>query len=102
MLFRSPVAGNTESEEPLGRVLASTGLVVLLVLGVLGAIWLGVCTPTEGAGVGAVGALILALIKGISLREVWQVILAVGKTSGPLLLLLFWRRVRVGSGAGRR
>ncbi len=79
----------TETEEPLGRVLISTGLVVLLVLGVLSAIWFGICTPTEGAGVGAVGALILALIKGITRREVWQVILSVGRTSGPLLLLLF-------------
>ena len=86
---RTQDSGKVGSEEPLGRVLASTGLVVLLVLGVLGAIWLGVCTPTEGAGVGAVGALVLALIKGITLREVWQVILSVGRTSGPLLLLLF-------------
>ena len=78
-----------ESEEPLGRLLYSTGLVVLLVFGVLGAIWFGICTPTEGAGVGAVGSLVLALIRGITLREVWQVILAVGRTSGPLLLLLF-------------
>ena len=78
-----------QQDEPLGRVLASTGLVIVLVLGVLGAIWFGICTPTEGAGVGAVGALILALIKGISLREIWQVILSVGRTSGPLLLLLF-------------
>jgi TRAP-type C4-dicarboxylate transport system permease large subunit len=88
----SPAIGRppeTETEEPLGRVLISTGLVVLLVLGVLSAIWFGVCTPTEGAGVGAVGALVLALIKGITLREVWQVILSVGRTSGPLLLLLF-------------
>jgi len=78
-----------EPQEPLGRLLFSTGLVILLVVGVLGSIWLGVCTPTEGAGVGAVGALVLALIKGITPREVWQVVLAVGRTSGPLLLLLF-------------
>jgi tripartite ATP-independent transporter DctM subunit len=78
-----------EADEPLGRLLASTGLVVLLVAGVLGAIWFGVCTPTEGAGVGAVGALMLAMIKGINPREVWEVILDVGRTSGPLLLLLF-------------
>ena len=64
-------------------------LVVLLILGTLGAIWLGLCTPTEGAGIGAVGALILAVIKGIKPREVWQVVLDVGRTSGPLLLLLF-------------
>ena len=77
------------AEEPLGPLLASTGLVVLLVAGTLAAIWLGWCTPTEGAGVGAVGSLLLALIKGIKPREVWQVVLDVGRTSGPLLLLLF-------------
>ena len=88
------VAGATSipplpAEEPLRDMLASTALVVLLVMGTLGAIWLGFCTPTEGAGVGAVGALVLALIKGIKPREVWQVVLDVGRTSGPLLLLLF-------------
>jgi tripartite ATP-independent transporter DctM subunit len=77
------------SEQPLGPLLRSTGLVVLLVIGVLGAIWLGFCTPTEGAGVGAVGALVLALIKGIRPREIREVVLDVGRTSGPLLLLLF-------------
>jgi tripartite ATP-independent transporter DctM subunit len=82
-------AAAAPAEEPIGPLLFSTGLVVLLVLGVLGSIWLGVCTPTEGAGVGAVGALILAVIKGIKPREVWQVVLDVGRTSGPLLLLLF-------------
>jgi tripartite ATP-independent transporter DctM subunit len=76
-------------EESLRRLLASTGLVILLVAGVLGAIWFGVCTPTEGAGVGAVGAFVLAMVKGIKPREVWQVVLDVGRTSGPLLLLLF-------------
>jgi C4-dicarboxylate transporter, DctM subunit len=76
-------------EEPLGAMLASTALVVVLVASTLGAIWLGLCTPTEGAGLGAVGALILAMIKGIKPREVWQVVLDVGRTSGPLLLLLF-------------
>ncbi len=70
-------------------MLFSTMLVVALILGTLGSIWLGLCTPTEGAGIGAVGALILAMIKGISPREVWQVVLDVGRTSGPLLLLLF-------------
>lgn len=77
------------SDEPIGPLLRSTGLVVVLVMGVLAAIWLGLCTPTEGAGVGAVGALVLALIKGIKPREIRDVVLDVGRTSGPLLLLLF-------------
>jgi tripartite ATP-independent transporter DctM subunit len=76
-------------EEPIGPLLASTGLVLLLIATVLGGIWLGFFTPTEGAGVGAVAALMLALIKGIGTRDIWQVVLNVGRTSGPLLLLLF-------------
>lgn len=80
---------NEADDEPIGPLLFSTALVLALIAGVLGSIWLGLCTPTEGAGVGAVGALILALIKGITWREIWQVVLNVGRTSGPLLLLLF-------------
>jgi TRAP-type C4-dicarboxylate transport system permease large subunit len=70
-------------------MLLSTSLVVFLVAGTLGAIWGGLCTPTEGAGVGAIGALVLAIIRGIRPREIWNVVLDVGRTSGPLLLLLF-------------
>ncbi len=85
----APSAPPVMDDEPISAILASTALVVALILGTLGAIWLGLCTPTEGAGVGAIGALILAVIKGIKPREVWQVVLDVGRTSGPLLLLLF-------------
>ncbi len=84
-----PLGGYDMDEKPIMPLLFSTALVLALIAGVLGSIWLGFCTPTEGAGVGAVGALILALIKGITWREVWQVVLNVGRTSGPLLLLLF-------------
>jgi len=77
------------TDEEFRKMIFSTLLVVALILGTLGAIWLGLCTPTEGAGIGAVGAMLLAVIKGIKPREVWQVVLDVGRTSGPLLLLLF-------------
>jgi tripartite ATP-independent transporter DctM subunit len=83
------IAPSAGDEQSIGAMLASTMLVILLILGTLGAIWLGLCTPTEGAGIGAVGSLILAIIKGIKPREVWHVVLDVGRTSGPLLLLLF-------------
>ncbi len=78
-----------EDEQSIRAMVQSTLLVIILILGTLGAIWLGLCTPTEGAGIGAVGAFTLAVIKGIRIREVWQVVLDVGRTSGPLLLLLF-------------
>jgi C4-dicarboxylate transporter, DctM subunit len=67
----------------------STLLVIALVLGTLGGIWLGVFTPTEGAGVGATAALALAIFKGMRVKELFEVILSVGRTSAPLLLLLF-------------
>jgi C4-dicarboxylate transporter DctM subunit len=84
-----PVAIEPYEEKSIGPLLASTGLVIALIMGCLGSIWFGLCTPTEGAGIGAVGGLILAVIKGISLRDAWQVVLNVGRTAGPLLLLLF-------------
>jgi tripartite ATP-independent transporter DctM subunit len=78
-----------EDEASFRAMFASMMLVIALIIGTLGSIWLGLCTPTEGAGIGAVGSFILAMIKGIRPREVWQVVLDVGRTSGPLLLLLF-------------
>jgi C4-dicarboxylate transporter DctM subunit len=78
-----------EAEQPgIGRALLSTLLVIGLVAGTLGGIWFGAFTPTEGAGVGAAASLVMALGKGLRLKEVVQVILAVGRTSAPLLLLL--------------
>ena len=76
------------ADRELLRTLWSTVLVIGLVLGVLAGIWLGAFTPTEGAGVGAAGALVLAVIKGLRPREIFEVILSVGRTSAPLLLLL--------------
>ena len=77
-----------EPEPDLQGVLISTMLVIVLVFGVLGGIWLGFFTPTEGAGVGAAASLVLAIGKGLRAREIFQVILTVGRTSAPLLLLL--------------
>jgi C4-dicarboxylate transporter DctM subunit len=71
------------------RLLVSTGLVLALVAATLGGIWLGFFTPTEGAGVGAALGFVLALWKGMRGRELFEVILSVGRTSAPLLLLLF-------------
>jgi len=71
------------------EVLVSTLLVLALVAATLGGIWLGFFTPTEGAGVGAALALLLALWKGLRAKELFEIVLSVGRTSAPLLLLLF-------------
>lgn len=76
------------ADEDLGGTLFGTLLVVLLVCGVLGGIWFGFFTPTEGAGVGAVAALGIALIRGMRTREIFDVVLSAGRSSAPLLLLL--------------
>jgi tripartite ATP-independent transporter DctM subunit len=83
-----PTPDASVDEVPLGRAAYSTLLVIGLVLATLGGIWLGFFTPTEGAGVGAVMALVVALMRGLRAREIFDVILSVGRTSAPLLLLL--------------
>jgi tripartite ATP-independent transporter DctM subunit len=82
-------AAGTSEERSLSAVLWGTMSVLGLVLGTLGGIWFGFFTPTEGAAVGATLALLLAIAKGLRAREMFQVILTVGRTSAPLLLLLF-------------
>jgi tripartite ATP-independent transporter DctM subunit len=64
------------------------GLSAIIVV-VLGGIWTGFYTPTEGAGIGAVAGLALGLVKGMRLREVYETVLAVARTSVPFMTLLF-------------
>ena len=82
-----PVAGQ-QDEQSMRQVLWSTAGILVLVILVLGGIWLGAFTPTEGAGVGASLALILALARGMKPSDMLQAVISVGKTSAPLLLLL--------------
>jgi tripartite ATP-independent transporter DctM subunit len=70
-------------------LVVSTLLVFGLIVATLGGIWLGFFTPTEGAGVGAAFALVIALWKGMRRAELIEVVLSVGRTSAPILLLLF-------------
>ncbi len=44
------------------------GMVVLVIL-VMGTIYTGIATPTEAAGVGAMGALVLAIIGGLNFKK---------------------------------
>ncbi len=54
-----------------------------LILAVLGTIFMGITTPTEASGVGALGAMILAAInKRISLKVIKEVAIATFNTTG--------------------
>ena len=66
----------------------STLGIVLVVVTVLGGIWFGFFTPTEGAGAGAFIALVLGILKGMRFRDIIQCVLSVGRTSAPILILL--------------
>ena len=83
-------ANEEEIEEvPTSQFFTSLIGIVIVVVAVLGGIWFGLFSPTEGAGVGALLGLVLAIIKGMRYREIIDSILSVGRTSGPILLLLF-------------
>lgn len=77
-----------KAELPIGQFIVSMVGVGGIVSAVLGGIWWGLFTPTEGAGAGAALALILALIKGMTWRGFVDAIYSVGKTAAPILILL--------------
>ena len=77
-----------EEEVSTAQFFVSLTGIILVIVAVLGGIWFGIFSPTEGAGAGALIGLALALIKGMKFREIIDSILTVGKTSAPILLLL--------------
>ena len=79
-----------------GREAPTTGQLIFsligffaIIMGALGGIWLGLFTPTEGAGIGALIALVISLIKGMRWKGIKESVLAVGRTATPLLVIVF-------------
>jgi tripartite ATP-independent transporter DctM subunit len=73
----------------LGQVLVALLAPLLLILAVLGSIMAGLATPTEAAGVGAVGALVLALAKRqFSMQRLIEVMRATVRVSSMVFLIL--------------
>ena len=79
---------DTDEEVSTGQFLVSLVGIIAVIVAVLGGIWFGVFSPTEGAGAGAFIGLVLALIKGMRFRDFIDAVLSVGNTSAPILLLL--------------
>lgn len=84
----SPELDTTKVDLPPMRLMTSMLGVFGIISAVLGGIWFGIFTPTEGAGAGAALALILALMKGMRWNEFVDAIYSVGKTAAPILILL--------------
>jgi tripartite ATP-independent transporter DctM subunit len=73
----------------VGALLLALASPLLLILAVLGSIIGGYATPTEAAGVGAVGALLLALAKRqISLSRLREVMQSTVRVSSMVFLIL--------------
>ncbi len=74
---------------PLGRMIAKLVPIVLLVVLVLGGLYSGYFTPTEAGGIGAFGALLVALSRrSLDRHKLWQVMKQTGVISVSILLLL--------------
>lgn len=67
--------------------LSGASILVIIFL-VLGGIWGGLFTATEASGVGAVLAMSLALLKGISWREFREATITAAKATAPIMFIL--------------
>jgi tripartite ATP-independent transporter DctM subunit len=74
---------------PLPVLLRKIAPLVVLVVLVLGGIYGGVFTPTEAGAVGALGALIIALIKRkLNRQALWRVLSETGHITASILMLI--------------
>jgi len=62
--------------------------ILLLIMLVIGGIWFGLFTPTEAAGFGAIGALLIGIAKGMRGHDILAAIFQAGKTTAPIMFLL--------------
>ena len=79
--------------------------VIALILLVLGGIWRGLFTPTEAAGFGAAGGVIIGFLKGMSFRQFLDAVIDAGRTAAPIMFLLiagsmYARLLAVSGGTG--
>lgn len=85
-----PVSPDDNTVTPADRVsenLGALGVLALICLSI-GGLWMGLFTPTEAAGFGALGALVLAWFKGMGWKELLQAIYDAGRTTAPIMFLL--------------
>jgi tripartite ATP-independent transporter DctM subunit len=78
-----------QSGPSLGRVLRALFAPLFLIFAVLGSILSGLATPTEAAGVGAVGAIGIALLRqGLSLPRLREIMQSTLRISSMVFLIL--------------
>lgn len=89
--FAGTVKSSVElaNSETWGTAMKKLVPVALLVVLILGGLYLGVFTPTEAGAVGAMGAFLIALIRGrLTWKRLWRVLVETGYVSVSILILL--------------
>lgn len=84
--FEKPLVELTR-DELRSELIGGLGILGLIIL-VIGGIWTGQFTPTEAAGFGAIGALIIGVIKGMRWPDIINAIFQAGRTTAPIMFLL--------------
>ena len=84
--FAEPLVALTPAEVR-SELIGGLGILFLILL-VIGGIWTGIFTPTEAAGFGALGALLIGIIKGMRWGDIVQAIFQAGRTTAPIMFLL--------------
>ena len=80
---------NPRDENSLGEILLKFLPLMGLVIIVLGGIYGGIFTPTEAGAVGAICALLLAVVrKKMSLKSFWKVLLETGHITASICFLI--------------
>jgi tripartite ATP-independent transporter DctM subunit len=84
-----PDREDAENRVSIGRLLMLAAGPLLLIVAVLGSILKGIATPTEAAAVGAVGAMLLALIEGhLHMDTVKNVVYRTTRISAMVFMIL--------------
>jgi len=101
--WRNPSLGPSiplEERPNMREKLASTRGIILpgiLILLVLGTIYLGICTVTEAAGIGAAGSIVAALIyRKLTLRKLWDSLWSATKLNA-MVMWLCWGGIIFGT-----
>lgn len=87
-LFGTADEQDTVVEKADARAKMGAMGVILMILLIFGGIWFGLFTPTEAAGIGVLGAVVVGLAKGMGWRDFSDSVLNTGRISAPLLFLL--------------
>jgi len=97
VVWRKPDAGPAGHRTGWGERLAalrSVWAIALLFVAILGGIYLGIYTVTEAAGIGAGGALLIALFRGqLTLRSLAQALIETVKTTAMLFAVLIGAQI---------